>query len=83
LRSPADAGKAVHACIHKLQLAARRGRARGPGSADRWIRACSPATIAFMSSQWKKVAYLAVGGLTEVASLLVPCSWWSVIKAAE
>ena len=28
--------------------------------------ACLPATIGFMSSQWKKVAYLAVGGLTEV-----------------
>jgi hypothetical protein len=40
--------------------------ARGPGSTDRWIRACSPATIGFMSSQWKKVAYLAVGGLTEL-----------------
>jgi len=33
---------------------------------NRWLPACWPATIGFMPSPWKKVTYLAVGGLTEV-----------------
>ena len=35
---------------------------------NRWLPACWPATVGCMPSPWRKVTYLAVGGLTEVGS---------------
>ena len=53
--------------IHQMRLAVHCAGNEDPVPLNRWTPACWPATIGCMPSQWRKVAYLAVGGLTEVS----------------
>jgi hypothetical protein len=50
--------------LHQLELVTDSGC--GTGSLKRWTATRWPPMMSCMSSTWRKVAYLAVGGLTEV-----------------
>jgi hypothetical protein len=53
--------------FHRLQLGRERWvRHEDLVPLNRWTAACRPATMGCMPPSWRKVTYLAVGGLTEV-----------------